>query len=1648
MTEGPWSDYAPVAASQGSTGPWSDYQAPAQPAPWHDYQQPAARTDVRVGDQSASFAPAPVEQPGMLSSIGQAAKAGVSQDIRNLAGLPGTLAGKPQERSAEPKPWEEPLSLADLAHPSRALPKITYQLASSGTTMGAGIAGGIVGGAVAPEAGPVGPLAGGAIAAGTMTAINQLTPLFAEEMRKPGADPEHAFNAALERAGQAGVFSGAGWAAFGARMFSGPVKNLLFQAFGVQPGMAVAEKGVENVEQGQPLTQGMGSAALQATVGTAVPLAGTEAAGAALSAMRGRPPPASAAPAPVSPAPVPGAPPGEAPMQTLERIGGLPSSQPPSPAREPPTQAPASPAPPRPRTVAEIVAQDGVEPGQAKLIQSREVDAIRAGQAPAASAPGTLREQGLGTVPVPAEPAFTEPEKQPGATPYMPVPKEPQRLIDYIRSLGGIGDTGGDVRDTIGGANKRPGLLNNRSGLPLDQVAIRAHEAGYFPLAGEDGPTTDDVLEAIDEEMRGRPHYSHQDIDAADAFNVASEHNAKVVQLAAQLGIPDRDLTPQQFMAEAARRQQGEAVGADEMPWFSRIPKPPAAGAPLFGEPETERQSRETPALLADRAALERQGQAVLPGMETSARQAQAARDQAGPRGGQAPANEGLFAPREAEQKPLFEKASERPEATPPHPAAIQAFLDNAQRIVGPNAKVVLHQPSEGGAIMVRHPDGTSEPVNGMALGRLILAAVQPDRTQWTLDHESVHVLRNLGVFSPKEWKALEAAAVRENWLKRYEIERLYGDHPRDQQIEEAIAQRFADGMANPARDPFVKRMIQAFHDFISRLRGVMAGHGFQTANDVFGRMASGEVGAREPGSGMGQRGPQSVPESAATMNHWLRTGEEAPQFQRVEDKRQEEAGGPRPVPPTGSRPKQGSFAQTVKTEGSLKRTADEIQSILSPTSRGAEAKRMEYGVREFTARLAQASQQSAHRLEDARRTVANYSPAEQDAQNHALETGQPLADPKLQAAAIALRGAQAEWLKKVQSLGYLADTIDDYMGHIYSNYREWKAGQAGNLTPEQVEARNRMLAAMKRPLRGAGEFLKQRTFDTLQDAQSAGLQPVAHNWVDMQLLKLRSMQRFYEGTSFAERMKQSGMATWVPVEGTNDARARGYKVLDDTIFQPRTKVEGQHGVVEHGNWMAPGPAADVFNNYMSRGLMQSIPTIYGGIRAAANALNGMQLGFSGFHATFEALDSMHSQTALGLQQLSRGDIGRGLKTMATAYGAPISTYRMGGRFMKAYLDPAQASPEMQAIVRAAVKGGARIGYDQFYRSTEAGPFFRSMKDLANPSGALREAWQMIKPAAGDPLATQAAHILGGSLRAAGRVIDTSMEPLMGHVVPRMKAGVMANLAKDWLDRNPQATEEQVAEAMTKAQDSVDNRMGQLVYDNLFWNKTLKDIAFITTRSVGWNVGTIRELGGAAVDTVAQARKLLRGRAPELTHRMAYAVAMTANAALLGSIMTYLATGKGPQSLMDYFYPPDGTAQPNGALNRLSVPGYIKDVIDWTHAPLTTAGNKVNPLVETAIELGRNTDYYGGIIYHSERDNPFLAYPEYLLNQMLPFSSRAIIKLHGQGATPLQQLMGFWGIQPAPQSIVNPAKGEAYNRRQENMAYKRRLKEPGRISLE
>ena len=64
--------------------------------------------------------------------------------------------------------------------------------------------------------------------------------------------------------------------------------------------------------------------------------------------------------------------------------------------------------------------------------------------------------------------------------------------------------------------------------------------------------------------------------------------------------------------------------------------------------------------------------------------------------------------------------------------------------------------------------------------------------------------------------------------------------------------------------------------------------------------------------------------------------------------------------------------------------------------------------------------------------------------------------------------------------------------------------------------------------------------------------------------------------------------------------------------------------------------------------------------------------------------------------------------------------------------------------------------------------------------------------------------------------------PLFEKYIPLLKNGAFYENMSKWLMTNPNATREEQVNAARQVWDSVDNRFGELVQDNIFMNKVIK----------------------------------------------------------------------------------------------------------------------------------------------------------------------------------------------------------------------------------
>jgi hypothetical protein len=397
-------------------------------------------------------------------------------------------------------------------------------------------------------------------------------------------------------------------------------------------------------------------------------------------------------------------------------------------------------------------------------------------------------------------------------------------------------------------------------------------------------------------------------------------------------------------------------------------------------------------------------------------------------------------------------------------------------------------------------------------------------------------------------------------------------------------------------------------------------------------------------------------------------------------------------------------------------------------------------------------------------------------------------------------------------------------------------------------------------------------------------------------------------------------------------------------------------GMVIRGHYWAPEDRATILNNYLSPGLRGN--PIYDVYMGLGNTLNQFQLGMSLFHFGTTAMESMISKDALAIRQASVGQLGNAVKSHLGGYIAPFLHYIEGNKLMKEMARPGTQGAELARMADAVIKAGGRATQDKFYDQGMA----TRMVDAFRRGDVAK----------------------GIALTVPG-LADLSSHALMKNFVPRLKLGAFSELAQFELSRlGSDATPKDAQAALARAWDSIDNRFGQLVYDNLFWNKTVKDLSMASVRAVGWTLGSLREGLGGAADTAENVKKLASGdQDAEITNRMAYIPAMILRTGLMGGATYYLLTGKTPEKLRDFFFP----------LHH-SMPGFLKDAVNWGTHPADTAKGKIHPAATLLWDVLNNEDFYNHPIAPPEHKALKRAwdYAKFIGEQFVPIGLRDAIK--------------------------------------------------------
>jgi hypothetical protein len=502
---------------------------------------------------------------------------------------------------------------------------------------------------------------------------------------------------------------------------------------------------------------------------------------------------------------------------------------------------------------------------------------------------------------------------------------------------------------------------------------------------------------------------------------------------------------------------------------------------------------------------------------------------------------------------------------------------------------------------------------------------------------------------------------------------------------------------------------------------------------------------------------------------------------------------------------------------------------------------------------------------------------------------GAAIKDPALQPVADTIKTAVDQRKVKLQSLPstHQMAFVEDYYTHQWEN-------------PQMAQSFTKSWYGKQ----GTGKNLQKRSIPTIADGIAAGLTPKTLNPLETITDYVTNMDRFIAHNAIIDAGRATKDVKYF--RKPQVAAKLGLEKLEGRLSMRRTSYGDMQAY-------APKDWARVYNNSIAKGWHQweTAGQIYDKLQTASNSITAMELGLSGYHlltmvneGSIASVATAVSQAVSGVGALSRGELKLGAKLLAgsakSAATAPfalgVKPY-MGHKAQQVYLGRSAGSAQMRKTMDLLEAGGGRaIGtkHAADYKFSAANSYFTAFK-----RGELRAS--LTADASKGPLRFFA--------RQMGRTLQSFAQPLFEVYIPKMKVGAFHENMSAWLQANPKASyPDQVAMAK-KVWDSVDNRFGEVVQDNIFWHTMMKQTAQLGMRSYSWNLGTVREIGGGAKAALTKPKSLgLKGTSYD--PKTGYVVALPITVAITNGLYQYAMTGKMPESLDDLVAPRTGGQVP------------------------------------------------------------------------------------------------------------------------------------------
>jgi hypothetical protein len=589
------------------------------------------------------------------------------------------------------------------------------------------------------------------------------------------------------------------------------------------------------------------------------------------------------------------------------------------------------------------------------------------------------------------------------------------------------------------------------------------------------------------------------------------------------------------------------------------------------------------------------------------------------------------------------------------------------------------------------------------------------------------------------------------------------------------------------------------------------------------------------------------------------------------------------------------------------------------------------------------------------------------------------------------MRAAMDKAWEAERARGSDADYVENYISHIFKDEdgaRDYIQRKINSL--------------------GSNWFTKERSFEMIQDAMKAGYELKYSNPIDVINARMKASLKFQGIMDTLSDLNDKKLA--MP---TSDATK-----MEKLSWHPVNAPDKTQ-------WLIDPTIAPLWKNAMeSVGLRDregAIGATYRGWMDVKNVFIPIKLGISAFHWVHVVLNvNLAANMAREFTRAAEAPGGIGAKAASFAsnfptamkvsmqdalFSLPFDRFgHLGKEGRTAWDTPdAQKSPEQHMVSRLIQEGG--------------GIPHRNEQDLIQDRKRLDEALAQ-KSIKALPLRAQ-------------NVVKQASAWMFEQQIPNLKTASYLRDAAALFQRRPDLINDftQRGVALRAVMKSVDNRFGEMYYNSLFMNRVLKDSAIGSFLSLGWNLGQVREFGGALANFVTGkgrgAASPSQNTIYQAGNKGAYTMAYVATSMLSAGALSYALSGVVPTDWKDYFFPRVGGNDPEGQPRRLQTPFntreplMLKAHID-SQGPIggiaTFLWNKM--ILSPVLEALHNKDYYGRELYDTQAPwytKAFQLVDSIMGDNLTPITASSMQRAKEQGGGGVKEnILAGAGFGPAP----------------------------------